>query len=168
MSHTSAARILVVGHASSVTVCTLQRLERVGCVFQFEDTIAEAENVLTDAPFDIVLADEILADGRGYDLTDCVVKRAGTLLVSIALSEASLWLPVVQRGTRTLGERALNSFMLLSEIVALLNAPAAVDAPPAVHGFRPESVSHRLVAGQYPGTEKALAALGLMPSKHFR
>jgi CheY-like chemotaxis protein len=214
MSSTSSARILVVGHASSATLCTLQRLERerVGCVFQFENTIAEAENVLTDAQFDIVLADETVADGRGYDLTDRVVKRAGTLLVSIALSEASLWLPVVQRGTRTLGERALNSFMLGSEIVALLNEPAAVDAPPAVHGFMPESVSHRLVAGQdrrtgpqeprglflngltepkqhtppclqstaeqpiaipglqsrKPGTEKALAAPGLMPSEHFR
>jgi hypothetical protein len=212
MSCTSSARILVVGHASSPTLCTLQRLERVGCVFQFENTIAEAENVLADAQFDIVLADEIVADGRRYDLTDCVVKHAGTLLVSIALSGASLWLPVVQRGTRTLGERALNSPTLQSEIVALLNEPAAVDAPPAVHGLMPESVSHRLVAGQdrrtdpeerralflngltepkqytpsclqppaeqpiaipdlqsrKPGTEKALAAPGLMPSKHFR
>ena len=63
--------------------------------------------MLTDAPFDIVLADEIVADGRGYDLTDCVVKRAGTLLVSIALSEASLWLPVVPaRNANTRGTRA--------------------------------------------------------------
>ena len=101
-------------------------------------------------PFDIVLAAETMTDGRGYDLTNYVVSHSATLLIAVALSETCLWLPVVQHGVRTLGERALNSFALQSEITALLNEKATGAAAPfagAVQGFMPESASHRLMAG---------------------
>ena len=101
-------------------------------------------------PFDIVLAAETMPDGRGYDLTNCVVNHSATLLISIALSESCLWLPVVQHGVRTLGERALNSFTLQSEITALLNEKATGTAVPfarAVQRFMPESAAHKLMGG---------------------
>ena len=150
MPCTTAARILVVGNTASSTAVTLQKLERVGCDFHSVDTIAEAETAMRTTSFDIVLAAESMTDGRGYDLTNCVVNHSATLLISIALSETCLWLPVVQHGVRTLGERALNSFTLQSEITALLNektSGAAVPFARAVHGFMPESAAHRLMAG---------------------
>jgi len=124
----SAVRILVVGGISPSTVATLQRLERNGWNFHSVNTIAEAEGVLKMIRFDVVLADEIVGDGRGYDLTDSVLERAGTLFVSIALSEASLWLPVVERGMLTLGDRAVNSSMLQLEIVEALSEPGKIRA----------------------------------------
>lgn len=120
----SAVRILVVGQASPSTLATLQQLEREGWSSHSVDTIAEAEDVLRTIRFDLVLAGETIGDGSGYDLTDSVLLRNESLLVSIALSEASLWLPVVQRGVLTLGDRALNSSMLQLEIVQLLSKPA--------------------------------------------
>jgi DNA-binding NtrC family response regulator len=150
MPCTTEARILVVGHTAASTTFTLQRLERVGCAFHSVDTIAEAEAAMRATPFDIVLAAETMPDGRGYDLTNSVVNHSATLLISIALSETCLWLPVVQHGVRTLGERALNSCTLQSEITALLNEQTtgeAVPFPRAVHGFMPESPAHRLVGG---------------------
>jgi hypothetical protein len=159
MPCTTAARILVVGHTAWSTTFTLQKLERVGCAFHSVDTITEAEAAIRTTPFDIVLASETMPDGRGYDLTNCVANCSATMLISIALSETCLWLPVVQHGVHTLGERALSSFTLQSEIIALLNDKtpgAAVPLARAVHGFMPESTAHRLMAGldRHSGTEE--------------
>ena len=150
MPCTTAGRILVAGHTAPSTSFTLKQLEREGCAVQYVDTVAEAESSLRGARFDIVLAGEILPDGRGYDLTDSVVNRSATLLVAITLSEACLWLPVVQHGVRTLGDRALNSHTLQSEMTALLNEKAALVehlAAPSLYTFMPQSVSHRFMAG---------------------
>jgi hypothetical protein len=150
MPCTTEARILVVGHAASSTTFTLKKLERVGCAFHSVDTIAEAETAMRATPFDIVLAAETVPDGRGYDLTNCVVNHSATLLIAIALSETCLWLPVVQHGVRTLGERALNSYALQSEITTLLNGQntgAAVPFARAVRGFMPEAAARRPMGG---------------------
>jgi hypothetical protein len=120
----TAGRILVVGHTSLSTQATLQHLERDGWNSYCVNTIVEAEGALKMIRFEIVLAEETVASGSGYDLTDSVLEQDGTLLVSVALSEASLWLPVVQRGIRTLGDRAMNSAMLYLELREALDAPA--------------------------------------------
>ncbi len=129
MSNT-AVRILVVGQTSPGTLATLQRLERDGCGNHPVTTIAEAQSALKMSRFDVVLAGENVEGGRGYDLTESVSRLGGTLLVSVALSEALLWLPVVQRGLLTLGKRALNSAMLQSEISETLSEPAGTRALP--------------------------------------
>jgi hypothetical protein len=52
-----------------------------------------------------------------------------------------LWLPVVQHGVRTLGDRALNSHTLQSEITALLNEKAAHAehlVAPSLYAFVPQ------------------------------
>lgn len=133
----SSVRILVVGQTSPSTLATLQRLEREGWSSHCVNTIAEAEGALKMIRFDVVLAGENIGSGSGYDLTDTVLEFAGTLLVSIALSEASLWLPVVQRGMLTLGDRALNAAMLEAEVIEALNQPPgthAAIAPRKAHG----------------------------------
>ena len=117
-------RILVVGNTSLSTLATLQRLEREGWSSHSVNTIFEAEGALRMIRFDVVLAEENADGGRGYDLTNSVLELGGTLFVSVALSEASLWLPVVQRGMLTLGDRALNSSMLQLEVREVLSAPS--------------------------------------------
>lgn len=124
----SAVRILVVGQTSSGTLATLQRLERDGWNAYSVGTIAEAESVLQTIRFDVILAGETISDGSGYDLAQSVLERGATLLVSVALSEASLWLSVVQHGLLTLGERALNSSKLQTEITQLLDKSVRTQA----------------------------------------
>jgi hypothetical protein len=83
--------------------------------------IGDAEVVLKTFRFDVVLAEEGLPDGRGYDLTDAVAKAGTSLFVAVALSESSLWLPVVDCGERSLGKRALNQAALEAEIEIILS-----------------------------------------------
>jgi CheY-like chemotaxis protein len=120
----SAVRILVVGHTSPSTLATLQLLEQEGWGSHRVDTVAEAKGALKIIRFDVVLAEENIGADSGYDLLNSVLELHGTLLVSIALSEATLWLPVVQGGKRTLGDRALNASTLQLEVREALTATA--------------------------------------------
>jgi hypothetical protein len=126
----SAVRILVVGHTSPGTLATLQRLEREGWGSHSVDTLVDAKGALKIIRFDVVLAGENIGSDSGYDLSNSVLELRGTLLVSIALSEATLWLPVVQCGKRTLGDRALNASMLQLEIQEALTETAGTRTSP--------------------------------------
>jgi hypothetical protein len=144
----SAVRILVVGDTSPSTLATLQRLEKEGWRSHCVNTIAEAEGALKMIRFDVILAGENVGEGSGYDLTDSVVELGCTLLVSIALSDASLWLPVVHRGMLTLGDRALNSSMLQLEVAEALSARTR--ASPAARkgrGCTAEAAADRPISG---------------------
>jgi CheY-like chemotaxis protein len=138
----SAVRILVVGHTSPSTLATLQLLEQEGWGSHRVDTVVEAKGALKIIRFDVVLAEENIGAGSGYDLTNSVLELRGTLLVSIALSEATLWLPVAQRGKRTLGDRALNASTLQLEVREALTATAGTQ-PSSMARKAPTCISDR-------------------------
>jgi len=115
-----ALRILVVGAPLHSTDATLARMTQHGWGSHNVETLAEAKDVLSTFQFDVVLADEHVPDGLGYDLTEEVIARAKSLLVRVSLSESSIWLPVVADGIRVLGKRAVNQQMLELEIETLL------------------------------------------------
>jgi hypothetical protein len=111
-------RILAVGltfPANSV----LERLGRKGREYQVVNTVVDAGEALRRGKFGIVLAAKYLSDGEGYDLVERVTRAGGTLLVAVTLSEGYLWIPVVERGVKTLGERGLEPLMLEMEIGGL-------------------------------------------------
>jgi hypothetical protein len=137
-----AVRILVVGHTSPSTLATLQRLEQEGWGSHRVDTVVEAKGALKIIRFDVVLAEENIGADSGYDLSNSVLELRGTLLVSIALSEATLWLPVVQRGKRTLGDRALNASILQLEVREALTATAGTQ-PSSMARKAPTCISDR-------------------------
>jgi hypothetical protein len=137
-----AVRILVVGHTSPSTLATLQRLEQEGWGSHRVDTVVEAKGALKIIRFDVVLAEENIGADSGYDLSNSVLELRGTLLVSIALSEATLWLPVVQRGKRTLGDRALNASTLQMEVREALTATAGTH-PSSMARKAPTCISDR-------------------------
>jgi DNA-binding NtrC family response regulator len=149
MSVTS-LRILVVGSTSSSTHSALDRLERRGWSCCSVHSIAEAFIVLRTVRFDVVLAQENLPDGRGYELTPAVLESSGSLLVSIALSESCLWLLAAEQGVSSLGERAISPGMLEWEIAGFLNqreesVAAAAGAAPGLAAKHP---SHGAVGNQ--------------------
>lgn len=114
-------RILSVGTLSPDTRAVLGRLQRKGFGAYDADNLAEATTALGTIHFDVVLAPENLPDGRGYDLTDQVLRQSGSLLVSVDLSETCLWLPVILRGAKVLGERALNVAILEWDMEEILS-----------------------------------------------
>jgi hypothetical protein len=57
---------------------------------------------------------------RGYALADAMRQHSGTLIVGVALSESSLWLPVIERGVTVLGKRALSHATLELELDRVL------------------------------------------------
>jgi DNA-binding NtrC family response regulator len=117
-----AMRILVVGKPCGSTAATLSRLALDGWVADTAETVAKAKSVLKMFRLDAVLSEENLPDGRGYDLADAVAQQSSTLLVSVALSESCLWLPVIERGDRSLGQRAVTPDMLGFELETILSS----------------------------------------------
>jgi hypothetical protein len=139
----SAVRILVVGHTSPSTLATLQLLEQEGWGSHRVDTVVEAKGALKIIRFDVVLAEEHIGANSGYDLSNTVLELKGTLLVSIALTEATLWLPVVHLGKRTLGERALNASALQLEVREALTQTAGTQ-PSSMARKAPTCISDRV------------------------
>jgi hypothetical protein len=131
-----ALRILAVGPPSSSTEAVLEGLQDRGWASYTVETLAEAQSVLRTIRFSIVLAAEQLRDGRGYDLAQEVAERNGNLLVCVSLSESFLWLPVVIDGERTLGQRAINEFLLEQEVATLLSSSAKRAASMEESAFR--------------------------------
>ena len=117
-------RLLMIGKPSISASVTLARLSDCNWGWYGVASLAEARSLLKTFQIDVVLAREALPDGRGYDIADAVAKQAGTLLVGVALSENSLWLPVVDRGERVLGTRAIAASLLEAELVKILMARA--------------------------------------------
>jgi len=125
-----AFRILMIGNSSPSTHITLGRLSDCGWGSYTVDKMRDGEQLLKTFQVDIVLASETLPDGRGYDLADCVARQLGTLMVGVALSENALWLPVIDRGQRVLGSRAIGARMLEAELIKELTARALARGAP--------------------------------------
>jgi hypothetical protein len=121
----TAVRVLTVGRVGPHLSALLERLARKGWGSYPAETYAEARIVLRTLRFDVILAPEFLVDASGFDLSNEVGSRAASLFVDVSLSEGHLWLPVVERGTRTLGERALYPVEFEQEIGVLLSRRVA-------------------------------------------
>jgi len=117
---TALIRILIVGSSTSGTDGIVKKLTGAGWGSHSVASVAEAETVLKTIRFKVVLSAEKLPDGTGYELASLIGRQAGTLFIGVSLSETCLWLPVVERGSRTLGRRAMNPTMLEAEVSQLL------------------------------------------------
>jgi len=112
-------KILVIGLTTVPADAAIERLKQKGWECLSGRGLREAETMLVRFGIDIVLCWERLTDGDGYELLESVKKRRGSLFVAIGLSEGFLWLPVVVRGVKTLGECALEAHMLEAELEEL-------------------------------------------------
>jgi hypothetical protein len=115
-------RILVVGLKNANTQGMLERWRRSGWGSHAVDSVQEAETVLKTIRFKVILAAEKVGDGSGYELAPVVERQSGNLFISVALSETCLWLPVIEQGARSLGKRAVNPWVLETEVETVLRA----------------------------------------------
>jgi PleD family two-component response regulator len=116
----ASTRILVVGDLLPGAGELLRRLSNRGFGSRHVKTLREAREILDTFDFHIVLATELLRDGRGYDIAELVSRHSRTLIVGVALTESCLWLPVIYRGVHVLGKRALSTEMLSDELDTML------------------------------------------------
>jgi hypothetical protein len=116
----SVFQILTVGQATLHTLVAFKRSACSGWRSRSVATLREAETILKTIRFNVVLCAEKLADGMGYELAPILMRQRGTLYVGVALSETRLWLPVVERGVWSLGDRAMNSALLETEVSEVL------------------------------------------------
>jgi hypothetical protein len=116
----AAVRILVVGTSTASTESILKGLARSGWESHAVKTVREADTVLRTIRFQLTLATEKLPDGTGYELASLVAQQTGNLFVSVPLSETCLWLPAIENGVRSLGDRALNPLILKAEAERIL------------------------------------------------
>jgi DNA-binding NtrC family response regulator len=154
-------RILFVGKPSLHTEAVLGRLRRKNFASDVVETLREARELLPCDQLDVVLAPEYLPDGRGYELTDPVARRSCTLLVAISLSETWLWLPVVERGARVIGERAVPADLLEPELEELLSQRARENSR-AVHGGTSQGPERRSLKQVMPPRHKNFSAVANM------
>jgi hypothetical protein len=124
---TSAVRVLIVGSTTSSTNGILKKLAQAGWGSHAVDGAREAETVLKTIRFKVVLSSEKLPDGTGYELAPLIARQGGSLFVGVTLSETCLWLPVIEKGERSLGKRAMNPTMLETEVSELLRALKATE-----------------------------------------
>jgi len=134
-----AFRLLMIGNSSPSTQITLGRLSECGWGSYAADCVRDGERLLKSFQVDVVLAAECLPDGRGYDLADCVARQLGTLMVGVALSENALWLPVIDRGRRVLGSRAIGGRMLEAELIRELTERALARGGPVASAPGPQT-----------------------------
>jgi hypothetical protein len=116
----AAVRILVVGNSTTSTASTLKDLARSGWDSHSVETVREAGEVLRTIRFQLTLAADKLSDGTGYELVTLIARQLGNLFISVSLSETCLWLPAVEKGMRSLGQRALNPLTLATEAEMIL------------------------------------------------
>ncbi|MGH9746934.1 MAG: hypothetical protein ACRD59_12600 [Candidatus Acidiferrales bacterium] len=135
------ARVLVVGLAGSRLGPLIDRLGRDGWGSYSVDSIAEARTVLRTLQFDVILATEHLIDGTGYELSQEIARRSASLFVEVSLSKGHVWLPVVERGTRTMGESAFELAELDWELKRIFSDSATLYSPVATIPDRTQSTA---------------------------
>lgn len=148
----AAVRILFVGTSTASTQSTLKELARSGWEAHAVHTLQEADSVLRTIRFHLILATEKLADGTGYGLVSVVERQGGNLFICVPLSETCLWLPAVEHGARSLGQRALNPVMFATEAGAILR-----EAGPATDRMRTDRAGTNRSYRGMSSSELALA-----------
>jgi len=146
----AAVRILVVGTSAASTESTLRGLARSGWESHSVKTVREAGTVLRTIRFQLTLASEKLPDGTGYDLAWLVAQQSGNLFIAVPLSETCLWLPAVENGVRSLGERALNPMMLKTEAESILRTSDKAIVEPASEPSRRRISCGEIVRAEAP------------------
>jgi hypothetical protein len=124
-----AMRTLFVGALTPRITTILTRLGQKGFGSYAVESLGQAREAVESSSFELAIALERLDDGQGYELTELVTRRGGSLFVGVETSQDYLWLPVVDHGKRVLGASALDYDMLEGELEDVLTHRSACARP---------------------------------------
>ncbi len=93
------------------------RLKKRGCELHLTSSCMEANALVRNQRFDLVLSEFRLADGSAYPLAAALIGSNTTLVYSYPVETGCLWLPAVKNGQSCWGSLAMQS----SEFIAFID-----------------------------------------------
>jgi CheY-like chemotaxis protein len=114
--------VLLVGETARSSSNVLEWLERRGSRCQFSRSYGDACELIRSTQFDLVLSEYQLPDRTAFPLLDWLEGSSATLFFSTRVEDGSLWLKMLERGTRCVGAPILRSRDLPKALGTLLAA----------------------------------------------
>jgi hypothetical protein len=111
--------------------CFPGRFRELECAYETAHSFGQAVALLREAPFDLVLSDLDLPDGKGSRLIPCLLGTEASLFFSVEVEDGCWWLPGVVRGESHWGAEALrrHEFLRLLDSILVESTPP-VPPPP--------------------------------------
>jgi len=100
-------RLLLVGEQFRAAPGTLERLRRWGFDCHIAPTLDAARDVLRSEAVDVVLSQERLTDGSGFQLVHALSGLPVTAYVCVAVEDGFLWVPAMEQGRACWGRPAI-------------------------------------------------------------
>jgi CheY-like chemotaxis protein len=101
--------VLLIGETARSSLQLMDWLDTRGCQCHFAMSYGEARDLISRTQFDLVLSQYQLPDRTAFPLLDCLAGSSATLLLSKAVEDGSLWLPMLEHGERCVGAPLLRS-----------------------------------------------------------
>jgi CheY-like chemotaxis protein len=117
--------VLLVGERAINSQQLLRWLEDQGCRCRTVQSCLDACNLVSRTQFNLVLTDYELPDGTAFQLLDRLVGSSTTLFFSARVERGSLWVKMLDRGQRSIGEPVLQSDALTDALTRVLSVRAS-------------------------------------------
>jgi len=114
--------VLLVGEALKNFPQLLRWLDSRGCRCQLAQSYRDACKLVSSTPFDLVLSQYQLPDRTAFALLDRLAGSAATLFFCARVEDGSLWLKMLDRGSRCVGAPLLRSADLTGALGTVLDA----------------------------------------------
>src|SRR5437016_4409456 len=90
--------VLLVGDGARNASILQDHLQRKGCDIFFAASCKEAQKILREHHYDLVLSEFILSDGTAYQLMSCLRGTDTTMFFSNAVEDGCWWLNAIYEG----------------------------------------------------------------------
>ena len=114
--------VLLVGEALENFPQLLPWLDSRGCRCQWAQSYRDACKLVSSTQFDLVLSQYQLPDRTAFPLLDRLVGSPATLFFCARVEDGSLWLKMLDRGSRCVGAPLLRSEDLTQALGTVLDA----------------------------------------------
>ena len=111
--------LLLVGEQFRAAPVMAERLQDWGFVCQIVPTLEAARKALRSEPVDVVLSQERLPDGTGFQLVSALSGLPVTAYVCVSLEDGFLWLPALEGGRDCWGKPAIRPSALAHALQAI-------------------------------------------------
>ncbi len=133
--------------------CFPGRFRELECAYETAHSFDEAVALLREAPFDLVLSDLDLPDGKGSRLIPCLLGTEASLFFSVEVEDGCWWLPGVVRGEGHWGAEALRppEFLRLLDSILVESTPPAPPRPDSQKRSRGDAATREGVGPTWLG-----------------
>ena len=113
--------ILLVGDGARNAPILQDNLQKRGCDIFFAASCKEAQKMLQEGHYDLVLSEFMLSDGTAYQLMPCILDTNTTMFFSNVVEDGCWWMNAIYKGharTEEPGMRPAQFRIVLDEILS--------------------------------------------------